>query len=88
MAQVDYYQIEELLSEEERLVRDTARRFVDEEFLPRVKLCFREGSFPTGTDPSFGPAGLFRHYPADAVWLRWTKQRVLRLGQSRAGARR
>ena len=42
----DFYLIEELLSEEERLVRDVARRFVDEEFLPRVQQCFREGSFP------------------------------------------
>jgi glutaryl-CoA dehydrogenase len=57
MAQVDYYQIEELLSEEERLVRDTARRFVDEEFLPRVKQCFREGSFPRELIPRLGQLG-------------------------------
>src|SRR6201993_577186 len=57
MTQVDYYQIEELLSEEERLVRDTARRFVDEEFLPRVKLCFREGSFPQELIPRLGQLG-------------------------------
>jgi glutaryl-CoA dehydrogenase len=57
MAQVDYYQIEELLSEEERLVRDTARRFVDEEFLPRVKQCFREGSFPQELIPRLGQLG-------------------------------
>lgn len=54
---VDYYQIEELLSEEERMVRDVARRFVDEEFLPRVKDCFREGSFPMELVPRLGQLG-------------------------------
>ena len=34
----DYYQIEELLTEEERMVRDVARRFVDEEFMPRFRV--------------------------------------------------
>jgi glutaryl-CoA dehydrogenase len=54
---VDYYQIEELLSEEERMVRDVARRFIDEEFLPRVQRCFREGSFPTELIPRVGQLG-------------------------------
>lgn len=58
MAQgVDYYQIEELLSEEERMVRDVARRFVDEEFLPRAQRCFREGSFPIDLVPRLGQLG-------------------------------
>jgi glutaryl-CoA dehydrogenase len=58
MAQdVDYYQIEELLSEEERMVRDVARRFVEEEFLPRVQRCFREGSFPADLIPRLGQLG-------------------------------
>src|SRR5215470_10503195 len=54
---VDYYHLEELLSEEERMVRDVARRFVDEEFLPRVQRCFREGSFPTDLIPRLGQLG-------------------------------
>jgi len=53
----DYYQIEELLSEEERMVRDVARRFVDEEFLPRVQKSFREGSFPMDLVPRLGQLG-------------------------------
>jgi glutaryl-CoA dehydrogenase len=56
-ADVDYYQIEELLTEEERMVRDVARRFVDEEFLPRVQRCFREGSFPMDLIPRLGQLG-------------------------------
>src|SRR5712691_10077865 len=54
---VDYYHIEEMLSEEERMVRDVARRFVAEEFLPRVRLCFREGSFPMDLVPRLGQLG-------------------------------
>jgi glutaryl-CoA dehydrogenase len=57
MANADYYQIEELLSEEERMVRDVARRFVDEEFLPRVQKSFREGSFPMELVPRLGQLG-------------------------------
>lgn len=53
----DYYHIEELLSEEERMVRDVARRFVEEEFLPRVQRCFREGSFSSDLIPRLGQLG-------------------------------
>jgi glutaryl-CoA dehydrogenase len=53
----DYYQIEEMLSEEERMVRDVARRFVDEEFLPRVQKSFREGTFPMDLVPRLGQLG-------------------------------
>src|SRR5437667_6192650 len=52
--EVDYYQVEELLSEEERVVRDVARRFVEEEFMPQVQRCFREGSFPMDVIPRLG----------------------------------
>lgn len=57
MATADYYQIEEMLSEEERMVRNVARRFVDEEFLPRVQKSFREGSFPLELVPRLGQLG-------------------------------
>jgi glutaryl-CoA dehydrogenase len=42
----DYYGIDELLSPDERLARDTARRFVEQEFLPKVVEHFRNGTFP------------------------------------------
>jgi glutaryl-CoA dehydrogenase len=53
----DYYQIEELLTEEERIVRDVARRFVDEEFMPRVQRCFRDNTFPMELVPRLGQLG-------------------------------
>lgn len=56
-SEVDYYNIEELLSEEERMVRDVARRFVEDEFMPRIQKCFREGSFPMELIPRLGELG-------------------------------
>lgn len=43
---VDYYMIDGLLSEEERMVRDTVRSFVDDEVLPIIEKHYREGTFP------------------------------------------
>ena len=45
---VDYYEVEGLLSEEERMMRDLARAFTDEQILPLITQHFREGKFPTG----------------------------------------
>jgi glutaryl-CoA dehydrogenase len=44
---VDYMLFDSQLSEEERLVRQTARRFVDERVMPLIRDCYREGRFPT-----------------------------------------
>ena len=55
---VDYYGIDELLSDEERLVRDTVRAFVDEKVMPRIGRCFRDGVFPMDLARSFGELGL------------------------------
>lgn len=55
---VDYYGIEDLLSEEERLARDMVRAFVDEKVMPRIAKHFREGTFPMDLIPEFGKLGL------------------------------
>lgn len=44
-AGVDFLDLDDLLSEEERLVRGTFRRFVDEEIMPVIGLHHREGTF-------------------------------------------
>ena len=54
---IDYYNMEELLSQEERLVRDVARRFIEDEFMPRIQSCFREGRFPMELIPRLGELG-------------------------------
>src|SRR4051794_18450900 len=44
---VDYFCVDSLLSEEELMVRQTARRFAEERILPLIRDCFREGRFPS-----------------------------------------
>lgn len=54
----DYYQLDELLSEEERLVRDTVREWVQDNYLPIVDQHFRDGTFPREVIPQLGEMGL------------------------------
>lgn len=56
---VDYYGIESLLAEEERLVRDRIRRFVDEECLPGMADYFDQGVFPMRLVARMAEIGLF-----------------------------
>jgi glutaryl-CoA dehydrogenase len=39
---VDYFHVDSLFTEEELMVWETARRFVDERFLPLIRDCYRE----------------------------------------------
>ena len=54
---VDYYEIEGLLSEEERMVRDVARVFTDEQILSVVTRHFRDGTFPVDLIRKMGALG-------------------------------
>lgn len=55
---LDYYGIEELLTDEERMARDTAREFVEGEVLPIIGQHFREGTFPVHLARAMGELGL------------------------------
>ncbi|MGH7785512.1 MAG: acyl-CoA dehydrogenase family protein [Candidatus Binatia bacterium] len=55
----DYYAIDELLDPEERLVRDTARQFVEQEYLPVVTEHFRHGTFPVELSKRVGALGFY-----------------------------
>lgn len=50
--------IEPLLSDEERLVRDTVRRFVRERYLPRAAELFAKEEFPADLIPELGALGV------------------------------
>jgi glutaryl-CoA dehydrogenase len=54
----DLYQVDGLLSEDERMVRDTVARWVDERWLPIVTQHFRDGTFPTELSKELGELGL------------------------------
>src|SRR5437763_2074865 len=54
----DLYNIDHLLSEEERLVRDTVRKFVQERVLPIISEHFEAGTFPRDLVPEIAELGL------------------------------
>ncbi|HUG81973.1 MAG TPA: acyl-CoA dehydrogenase family protein [Bryobacterales bacterium] len=54
---VDFMGFDDNLSEQEKLVRRTAREFVDDRVLPLIKSCFREARFPTDLIPEMGEMG-------------------------------
>src|SRR5947208_11719202 len=56
---VDYYGIEELLAEDERMIRDAVRDWVESEFLPIVAEHHRAGTFPVDLIPRLGELGVF-----------------------------
>ncbi|MBI1806762.1 MAG: acyl-CoA dehydrogenase family protein [Ignavibacteria bacterium] len=56
---VDYYNTESLLSEEEILVRDTVRDFVDDNILPIIEKHNRAGTFPMDLVPKMAELGMF-----------------------------
>ncbi len=56
---VDFYDVDGLLGEEERAVRDTVRRWVDERVMPIIGECYIEGRFPTELVPEMAELGLF-----------------------------
>lgn len=55
---LDYYSIDELLSDEERLVRDNVRRFVDDRIEPIIAKHYEAGIFPAELVPAFAELGL------------------------------
>ncbi|HET6632450.1 MAG TPA: acyl-CoA dehydrogenase family protein [Rhodanobacteraceae bacterium] len=54
----DLYNVRALLSDEERMVQDTAARFTDEKVLPIIGDCFDQGRFPTELIPEIAGLGL------------------------------
>jgi glutaryl-CoA dehydrogenase len=56
---VDYLDFDSLLTDEEKLARQTARQFVDEQIIPIIEECNREGKFPRQLVPQLGELGFF-----------------------------
>jgi len=57
--EVDYYGIEELLGDEERMTRASVRSFVEREALPVIERCHAQEEFPRQLIPRMGELGLF-----------------------------
>ncbi len=58
-AGVDFIDFDSLLNDEEKLARQTARQFVDEEILPIIEKHNREATFPLSLVPQIGELGFF-----------------------------
>jgi glutaryl-CoA dehydrogenase len=56
---VDFFGIEEMLSDDERAVRDLVRGFVDADVLPIIEACAWEGRFPVELVPKMATMNLF-----------------------------
>ncbi|MCU1336821.1 MAG: acyl-CoA dehydrogenase domain protein [Bryobacterales bacterium] len=54
---VDYLRIDSLFSQQELLVRDTARRFVDDRVIPLIRDCYRDARFPKELIPEMAGLG-------------------------------
>lgn len=56
---LDYFNIDDLLTDEEKLVRETVHDFVNAEVLPIIEKHAREGTFPQHLVQKIGELGLF-----------------------------
>ncbi len=62
MTSLDYYAIEDLLTDDERAARDRTRRFVREEVMPEVVPSHRAAKFPEKVRARMGALRLFAPY--------------------------
>ena len=56
---VDFVDFDSLLSDEEKLARQTARQFVDDRVLPIIEECNRDARFPLDLVPEMAELGFF-----------------------------
>lgn len=56
---VDFIDYDGLLSEDERLVRDNTRKWIEDNVVPIIEQCNRDGRFPKELIPAMGELGFF-----------------------------
>jgi glutaryl-CoA dehydrogenase len=56
---VDFLEFDSLLSDDERLVRDTARKFIEDNLIPIIEECNRAGRFPRELVKPMAELGFF-----------------------------
>ena len=54
----DFLNVDDLLTDEDRAIRDTVRDFAQHELAPHVAEWYDEGTLPDGLGPVFGKLGL------------------------------
>ena len=83
----DYMGLRGLLSDEEKLVQQTAREFVNREVIPIIDSYAQEEKFPAHLVKPMGGLGFLGPVPAGGIRLRRTLERRLRHPDVRAGKR-
>jgi len=58
-SQLDFFQLDDQFSEEERMVRDTVRSWVGERFMPLIMEHWEAGTFPLELAPELAELGVF-----------------------------
>ncbi len=56
---LDYYELDALLTDEERMTRDSVRAFVERECLPVIEQCHSREEFPRHLIPRMAELGIF-----------------------------
>jgi glutaryl-CoA dehydrogenase len=56
---VDYIEFDTLLTDDERLVRDNTRKFIEDNLIPIIEQCNRDGRFPKELIQPMGELGFF-----------------------------
>ena len=56
---VDFIGFDAMLSDDERMVRDTARDFIEDKLIPIIEQCNSDGRFPRELVPEMGQMGFF-----------------------------
>jgi glutaryl-CoA dehydrogenase len=56
---VDYYNLTELLTDDEKLVQKSVRDFVDEKVIPIIEQHYQDATFPMDLIPKLGELGVF-----------------------------
>lgn len=54
---IDFLKLDDRLTDEQRMIRDTIRSFVTKEVMPIIEECHREGRFPKELIPQFAELG-------------------------------
>ena len=84
---VDFIQYDSLLTDEERLVRDTTRQFIEDNLIPIIEECNRAGRFPRELVKPMAELGFLRRVP-QGIRLRGHGQRGIWPDDAGTGARR
>src|SRR5712672_156779 len=56
---LDFFHLDDLLTDEEKMARDTTKRFVDLEILPQIEQHFANETFPMQLVPQMAELGIF-----------------------------